>query len=186
LATKPYPPKHVLLQLLRYEPETGKLFWKERPVSMFSDGAQSAVHNAAIWNGKNAGNEAFITSLLHGHRYAGLNGKKVLAHRIIWKMVHGEEPPTIDHINGDPSDNRLVNLRAATPVQNGQNSRRRKNNTSGVMGVAWEPRRLKWCVRIHLKYRNKHVGYFDDFDTAVAARKAAEAKYGFHPNHGRE
>lgn len=185
MATKPLPPQADLLKLLRYESETGRLFWRERSVSLFHDGAQTAAHNAAIWNGRNAGKEAFVTVLPHGHRYAGFHGRKLLAHRVIWKMVFGEEPNIIDHINGDPGDNRLENLRNVSQVENGGNSKLRKNNTSGVMGVAWESRRNKWLARIHINYRNRHVGYFDTFDEAVAARKAAEAKFGFHPNHGR-
>lgn len=185
MAIKLLPPQSTLLQLLRYEPETGKLYWRPRPVLMFNSEKQSAEHNAAIWNGKNAGQEAFKTRLPHGHRYASINRVKMLAHRVIWKMVHGVEANVIDHIDGDPSNNRIGNLRSVTQMQNGQNERMRKNNTSGVMGVCWDSRRKRWHTRINLNYRHIHVGYFDTFDEAVAARKAAEVQYGFHPNHGR-
>jgi len=152
---------------------------------MFSSGKQSAEHNAAIWNGRNANKEAFATRLSSGHLSAGLFGKTVLAHRVIWKMIHGEEPNIIDHINGDPADNRLVNLRNVSQVENGQNSKLSRNNTSGVTGVGWDRRRNLWHARIHLNYRNKHLGYFAKFEDAAAVRKAAESKYGFLPGHGR-
>lgn len=185
MAAKPLPSQNILLQLLRYEPKTGKLYWRKRPVSWFEDGKQTATWNANIWNGKNAGNEAFVNRLTHGHRYASIGKRKFLAHRVIWKMVHDEDANDIDHINGDPSDNRLENLRNVPHIDNGRNMKRRKNNTSGHNGISWSKQHKKWCASIHIEYRKKHVGLFDNIEDAVAARKAAEAKHGFHENHGR-
>lgn len=185
MANRPLPSQEALCQLLRYETESGKLFWKERSIDWFNDEKQSREHNAAIWNGKNAGKEAFTTALPHGHRYASLHKQKFLAHRVIWKMVYGNEPVGIDHIDGDPSNNRLDNLREAMPVVNGKNIKLKRNNTSGVMGVRWEQSRSKWIARINVNYQSIHLGVFDTFDAAVAARKVAEREYGFHPNHGR-
>lgn len=183
--SKTLPDQDLLNQLLTYEPDTGKLFWKERPVEMFNSDKQSSAHNAAIWNGKNAGNEAFKTQLPLGHRYASINKIKMLAHRVIWKMVTGEEADVIDHIDGDPSNNSFTNLRSVSQQENGRNMKLRKNNTSGVMGVEWVESRQRWHARIHFDYRSKFLGSFDTFEEAVAARKAAETQYGFHENHGK-
>lgn len=185
MASKALPAQDVLLQLLSYDPDTGKLFWLRRGPEWFKDGAQSREHNAAIWNGKNAGKEAFVTRLPTGHRYAGLFGVKTLAHRVIWKMVTGEEPDTIDHINGDASDNRWANLRNVTQADNARNCRRSKNNSSGFNGIYWSRRHGKWCVDIHFEYRKKHIGLFSCIGKAVVARRAAEKAHGFHENHGR-
>lgn len=185
MAIRSLPPQSVLNQLLRYDAETGKLFWRARSPSFFKDGKQTAIHNAAIWNSKNAGREAFTTSLPSGHRYSSIKRTKMFAHRVIWKMVTGDEPGVIDHISGDPSDNRMVNLRSVSQVENGQNQRLRKNNASGVMGISWDPRRSKWYARINVDYGARFLGYFDQFDDAVAARRAAEIEHNFHQNHGR-
>lgn len=184
MAAKPLPSQSLLNQLLRYEPETGKLFWKERPRGMFGAEKQSAMQNAAIWNGKNAGKEA-CSETANGYLETSIFRRRVLAHRAIWKIVHGVDPQVIDHIDGDKRNNRIENLRNVSQIENGQNHVRRRNNTSGVMGVRWDDRRLKWHTRINLKYRSIFLGYFVSFDDAVAARKAAEIEYGFHQNHGR-
>jgi hypothetical protein len=184
MASKALPSQEVLCQILRYETDTGKLFWKERGLERFTEGKQRREHNAAIWNGRFAGKEAFITALPTGHRYAGIFGVKYLAHRIIWKMIHNEDAVGIDHIDGDPTNNRLSNLREAPQSVNGKNMKIRRNNTSGVMGV--NPHRNgRWVASITLDYRKTHLGVFDSFDDAVAARKAAEITHDFHPNHGR-
>ena len=184
MAVKPLPSQEVLRQLLDYVPETGKLYWKERPFSMFRDGAQSAQHNAAIWNAKNAGREA-CSSTANGYLETSLHRTPVLAHRVIWKMVTGEDAQSVDHIDGDKSNNRFVNLRGVTQIENGQNQVLRKNNTSGVMGVYWSKPHNKWIARLNYKYKTIYIGIFETFDEAVAARRAAEREYGLHPNHGR-
>lgn len=91
----------------------------------------------------------------------------------------------IDHINGNTQDNRLINLREVSHSENVKNARRRNDNTSGVSGVHWEKRRNKWRAYIKVANRRKYLGYFENFTDAVAARRAAEKLYNFHPNHGR-
>lgn len=168
----------TLKALLRYEPETGKLFWRERTPEMFKGGKHST------WNARFAGKEAGTFDRL-GYRSVRAFGKFYKAHRIVWKIVHGEWPDTIDHIDGNPSNNRIENLRSVSQSENCKNSRMRTDNTSGVRGVHWDKQYQKWCAEIWLKGKKKFLGYFDDKSQAIAARKSAEKKHGFHPNHGR-
>lgn len=175
----------VLHQLLSYDAETGRLRWKWRDTSWFEPSAtRSAEHIAALWNARYAGTPALDGIDGNGYRHGHLSGRIVKAHRIIFKMLHGYEPEQIDHENGDRSDNRQANLVAATNATNTKNAKRRADNTSGVVGVTWYPHERvtgKWLAKI----KGKHLGMFDQFDEAVAARKAAEIEYGFHRNHGR-
>ena len=179
MTAKPLPSQELLRQLLRYEPETGRLFWRERPEEMF--GTKRAFK---IWNTRYSGKEAFNTLTLTGYKQGSIFDIKYLAHRIIWKMVYNQEPPQIDHIDHNPSDNRIHMLRASSNPENGKNQKHQINNTSGVMGVCWDKDRNKWRAQIQIKGKNKYLGIFTEFDKAVAARKAAEVKYGFCKNHG--
>lgn len=184
--SKELPSPELLRKLLRYEPETGKLFWRERGVEMFSDGKQSAEHTCNIWNSKHAGKEALTARNSEGYRHGRILGRSYKAHRVIWAMVHGEWPvKQLDHVNGVRDDNRIKKLRQVTKAENSKNLKRPSNNNSGVMGVCWVKRCEKWRSQIQVKGKNKFLGYFTDFNEAVAARKAAEVKYGFHKNHGR-
>lgn len=172
----------ILRQLLRYEPETGKLYWLSRPQSMFP-----SERTWKSWNTRCAGGPALEFTMDNGYLIGGILGKTYLAHRVIWALVHGAWPSAeVDHINGVRNDNRIANLRAVTRTENGRNVCRRKNNTSGVTGVSFDNERNKWCARIRVNYRVCMLGRFDTFDAAVAARRAAEQRYGFHENHGRE
>ena len=105
------------------------------------------------------------------------NFKPVQFHRIVMGNPDGNYD--IDHKHGKSSrnDNRKLNLRIVTRSQNGMNSKRAKNNTSGVTGVNWDKRRNKWNARIGVNYVRIHLGNFDNFDDAVKARKEAEEKY---------
>lgn len=184
MAPKPLPAHDVLLQLLSYDPETGILRWKERGSEWFNEGRQTAKHNAAIWNGKNAGAIAGYTSV-RGYVFVRVIGVNYLAHRIIWKMMMGDDPDVIDHVDGDKGNNRWLNLRSVTPSENNRNQHIPRDNTSGVIGVCWVKRRSKWAAQIKAEGRSRYIGDFDTFEEAVAARKAAEREHGFHENHGR-
>jgi len=82
-----------------------------------------------------------------------------------------------DHADGDRLNNRMRNLRIATPSENGMNKRIRSNNTSGRTGIHWSKQSQKWCAMICYEGRHINLGYFDDFDKAVQCRRDAEEKY---------
>ena len=183
----PLPDIITLKELLDYDTDTGLLFWKERSAKWFSDGYMSAQGRANNWNSKNANKEALghIHSL--GYKQGRLANKTVKAHRVAWKLYHGEEPHCeIDHINGIRHDNRMCNLRLAEGFQNRMNICRYKNNSSGVTGVHWLEPNKKWRAVIRANNVIKHIGLFADLEDAIKARKDAEIKLGFHENHGRE
>lgn len=182
MADQMLPSQAVLNQFLRYEPDTGKLYWRERTDEMFT-GGDDRTHT--VWNSRYAGKEAFITPNEKGYLYGSIHKQKMKAHRVIWKMVTGEEPDQIDHINGDTADNRWENLRDVEGWQNQRNMKRPKNNTSGQIGVSWDSARSLWAAEIWNRGKKHALGRFESFDDAVAARKAAQERFGFHPNHGR-
>lgn len=170
---------------LRYEPETGKLYWLERSPESFSDEGWTPQHKAANWNALFAGKEAF-TCLRNGYRAGRVFRRSVLAHRVIWAMTFGQWPDgEIDHINGDRSDNRLSNLRVVSSMENSRNSARPRRNKSGVVGVSWKKRDKKWRAYIAVASKQISLGNFDTLAEAAAARSRAERELGFHPNHGR-
>lgn len=172
----PEVPPEILHRLLRYEPSTGKLFWRERPMEFCKSDRE---HRR--WNTMWAGKEAFTHAVPNGHKHGAIFGKMVLAHRVIWAMVTGKWPgKPIDHINGDGGNNRFKNLRK---VAHQENCRNQKARRSERLGIYFEVGR--WRARIRHDGKNIHLGLFDDKDDAIAARKAAEIEYGYHANHGR-
>lgn len=171
------PSPEYLRKVLDYDPETGMLVWKERPKEMFNQG-----NRRHSWNSRWAGKLAFRKSEL-GYMRGSVNGRKLLAHRVVWAMHHGKWPSEqIDHINGDRSDNRIENLREVDAAGNARNHQMRSSNTSGEIGVTWNATRKKWMVRVGRKF----VGYFTDLDEATSARRSAAKAMGFHENHGRK
>lgn len=184
ITTNPTPDE--LGQLLRFDAETGKLFWTERPTEMFMSCRNiSPQHACKTWNTRYAGREAFTAIGADGYKRGAIFDKPYLAHRVIWAILHKEWPEDgIDHINGDRVDNRPENLRAASNEVNSRNQKRRDNNSSGATGVYRSRSGKKWYAQLKVSYRAVHVGTFDSFEAAVAARKLAEREHGFHANHG--
>lgn len=175
----------ILRKLLRYEPETGKLYWLERGDDLFKTiGRRTAKHSAACWNARCAGKEAFSRA---GTRCAGtLFGKTYLAHRVAWAVHYGAWPNAeIDHINGNARDNRISNLRDVSRKDNCRNTSVPSHNSSGIMGVSWHKRQKKWRAHIKFDGEYRHLGSFSDISDAISCRKEAERRLGFHPNHGR-
>ena len=92
------------------------------------------------------------------------------AHRLAWLYVNGAFPSgEIDHRNGNPSDNRWVNLRDVSHKENGRNRCLRIDNTSGYQGVNFHNQTNRWRARIHIDGRRRHIGYFDTAELAHAA-----------------
>lgn len=190
MANKPLPSPEVLRQLLSYDPETGKLFWKERGPEWFSDGEgrYTADRTARIWNTKYAGKAAIdCIDVSNGYRKGTVLDVKIYAHRAIWALQTGAWPEgDIDHISGDRANNRWVNLRSISRKVNAKNTKRRETNTSGMMGVSQYGARGRWRARIMTDGKMTNIGCFDTYEDACEARQAAEAAMGFHPNHGRD
>ncbi len=122
----------------------------------------------------------------HGRYVLGINGCAYLQSRLVWLFVHGSMPVgDIDHIDGDPTNNRLKNLRDVPHQENMKNMPRRLDNKSGHSGICWDKSRGKWRVQIDIDGMKTTIGRFADKENAVNARKEAESTYGYHPNHGR-
>lgn len=106
-----------------------------------------------------------------------VNGKKYAAHRLAWLYVYGDMPKMVDHINGNPSDNRIENLRLANHFTNNYNSKLRKDNTSGLKGINWNKKCKLWAVRVSVDGVRKFLGYFDNLEFAELVVKEARDKY---------
>tara|TARA_R110000868_G_scaffold26050_1_gene100927 strand:- start:288 stop:770 length:483 start_codon:yes stop_codon:yes gene_type:complete len=114
-----------------------------------------------------------------GHRQIMVDSKLYMAHRLVWLYVYGYFPETlIDHINRNPDDNRICNLRLATTSQNQENTKTRTDNLCGHKGISFDQN--KWRARISKHGKTKHLGRFSSIDLAIQARKNAEDKYFTH------
>lgn len=165
----------------------GRIIWKSRPSTHFrSSENRGADHICANWNARYAGSEAISCLTPSGHKTGRINDKMFYAHRIIWAMQTGSWPKNeIDHVNGNPTDNRIENLRDVPHKINLRNQGIRKNNTSGLLGVRFYRPRNKWSSSIQVNGKSIHIGYFETKQEAAAARIAANTSHGFHENHGR-
>lgn len=156
------------------------LFWKPRGVGFFRSNS-----SMKSWNTKYAGTEALACVNPFGYKRGSIFAKYYFAHRVLFVMAHGFWPIEVDHINGDRLDNRLSNLREVTSRENSQNVQRMTRNKSGTTGVHWHAETGKWRAKITLGGKTEELGLFDDLSIAIAVRLEAEARYGFHKNHGR-
>lgn len=169
----------LLRQLLRYEPDTGKLFWLPRSAM-----PGVSAGSAKAFNSRFAGREALTSTCGNGYIQGTILGVKVLGHRVIWAVVHGAWPShEIDHINGNRADNRLQNLREVNRAENCRNLALRSDNKTGYIGIRWAKGAFQ--ASITLNGKPVHLGRFNSIDEAVRVRCAAQAQAGYHPNHGR-
>ncbi|TKU44556.1 HNH endonuclease [Citrobacter sp. wls714] len=163
-----------------FEYSNGALIWKERP-----------VHHFKSKRGFNSFNTQFAGKIAgrcncRGYWQVGLSGHRLLNHRVIWMMFHGDIPQDyeIDHVNHVKGDNRIENLRLVTHMENGKNQSAGKNNKSGFNGVLKSKEGNRWRAFISVNRKKIHLGSFLTKQAAIQARKSAEIKYGYHANHG--
>lgn len=162
MATKTDITVETVRELLQYDPLTGEMTWRISKASFIKPGAIAG------------------TSTKKGYRTITINYRIYGVHRLAWLMMTGSWPEhEIDHINGDPGDNRWINLRHATRSQNGMNTRCHIDNACGLKGVNWHKSNRRWRAAIKIDGRIKHLGLFDDKEAAHAAyQKAAEHAFG--------
>jgi len=110
-----------------------------------------------------------------------VNGKRKSAkiHRLVAEafIPNLENKECVDHIDRIRNNNNVNNLRWATRSENSINKKIQSNNTSGCSGVSYCNRSKKWIVAIKINKRNKHIGYYNNFDEAVKIRKEQEEIY---------
>jgi len=161
-------------ELLRYEPDTGKLYWK-----------------VDRGNKIRAGDEAGTWDRIHDRylrRDVFIDGKTYVAPHVIHLLMTGRWPNgQMDHINGAPTDNRWNNLRVVTPARNARNrGKKRSAKTSGFRGVSWNKNRGKWQISIGVNGRLIYCGLRNTLEEAILERLEAEATYwGYHPENER-
>lgn len=179
MAAKPLPSAEYLRRRFAYDQSTGILLWRRRPAAHFSNERRHAT-----WNARCAGKPAGWL-MQKGYIQLTLDGDIFTAHRIAWKMMHGEPVPReIDHIDGNRANNRISNLRAATHAENIANSRLTKLGNSGVRGVHFERRTGRFAAHITHLQKQYHLGRFDTLEEAAAARREAATRlYGEFARH---
>ena len=153
-----------------YEASSGRLTWRRRDEHSYQH---------VRWNTKYAGKVVGVLDKA-GYRVVRFNGRTIKAHRVVWALTHGAWPDAyVDHIDCDRSNNRISNLRLATPLQSSQNQRTPKTNKSGFKGVCWNAAASKWQAGICCRRRKIHLGLFSTPEEAAAAyAKAAERFHG--------
>lgn len=109
-----------------------------------------------------------------GYRRLCYNGKTYLEHRLIFLWHHGYIPALLDHIDGDPTNNRIENLRPCTYAENNRNSIH--PSSSGVKGVTWDATRNKWRCQIHVDSKNYNLGRYDTLEEATKVINEARAR----------
>jgi hypothetical protein len=115
----------------------------------------------------------------HGYLRCNYNQKDVMLHVLVMKQLKDFDSKFtyVDHIGHNLSDCRKNNLRLVTPLQSSANTGLRKNNKSGCTGVSWYDKGNCWRSRISVNREEITLGYFNNLDSAIKARKDAEIKY---------
>ena len=183
----------LMRRLFRYDPEAGLIYAQDRSEEDFYDTGEgssfvSAAGAAAKYNKERSGRLSLNRRLKTGRStchyltgslsYKGRD-KNLLAHRVAFFLHHGHYPQwpnSVDHINRDGCDNRIVNLREVTAREQSANTGLSKSNTSGVKGVSFLKDKGKWRASMNIDGKKTNLGTFLTMNEAVAARLQAEKR----------
>ena len=156
-------------ELFTYDRETGIIKWRKRT---------RGQRKNLVAGGP--------TSKGHGYGQINIKGKRYPAHRIAMLLAYGfcGDELEVDHINHIRDDNRLVNLRFVTRLDNNRNLSRSSRNTTGITGVSYDKGTRKYRAQIQVDDVNIYLGIFSTLGEAAKARKDADIKYKFNANHG--
>jgi hypothetical protein len=150
--------------MLDYDPAAGILTWRWR------DDVPDFVNSRDV--GRPAGH---VHRKATGHMKLGINGSYYFYHRVVWLHVMGEWPTlAIDHIDGDPQNNRITNLRLATTSQNQMNQK--KTYCVGLKGARYHKQSGRWQASIIVNGKSTYLGLFDTPEAAHEAYCEAAAR----------
>jgi hypothetical protein len=138
-----------------------------------------SVYRKICRGGEAVGSRAGWLTLCNGKPYwkVSINRKTIYLHQMIFLMHHKYLPKCIDHIDGDSTNNRIQNLRAATHSQNIANGKFRSNNTSGYKGVSRRKDTGKWNASVMVNGKNISLGCYVDKEEAYKAYIVGSKKY---------
>lgn len=152
--------QNELISLLDYDRATGEFRW------IRSMGGKAK-----------AGSIAGATDS-KGYTQIRVSKRLYLAHRLAWLYVYGEWPRKhLDHIDRNPKNNAIGNLRECTHAENHQNVGVRSDSSSGITGVSFSQISGKWLAYITLSGKTIRLGLHETLESAIAARSKAKKKY---------
>lgn len=147
-----------LLELLSYSPETGDFSWRVKAGCRAAGDAAGSTRR-----------DGYVTIRVDGTRY--------FAHRLAWFYCNGAWPmQSVDHIDGNPSNNQLSNLRDISHRKNLHNrTRPQTNNTHGHLGVK-RANKSRWVATLKRDGAASYIGSFSSATEAHAAYLAEKSK----------
>lgn len=148
----------------------GVLYFKERGRDLFKTDSAFKRWNS-IFSNKPCG------CFSGGYLKTKTMGFNFLNHRVIYFIETGVNPKIIDHIDGNTLNNKISNLRNVDKAKNGVNCKLSKKNSTGRKGVYFHKSLRKWTASVVVNGKLKHLGVFEDFESASVARCDAEYKY---------
>jgi hypothetical protein len=159
-------PTEYLKRLISYDLETGRFTWLVSSCVRAAGTEAGSIHAS-------------------GYKVIRIGGMHYFGHHLAWLLHYGRWPVgSVDHINLDKVDNRISNLREATPPQQIGNTRVRKDSRSGIKAVT-QVMSGRWRARIRVAGKERHLGTFDTAEQATAAYSAsAKEAFGEFARHG--
>ncbi len=118
-----------------------------------------------------------------GYKITVINKKFFYLHRLIFMFHNGYMPSSIDHIDGNKSNNKIENLRPCNASENLSNRSNQSNSKSRHKNVYWLKSRSQWVVALNANNKKHHIGYYNDINQAIQA--ASTARLNLHGNFAR-
>lgn len=186
------PPKELLLEAIDYNPDTGEMKWKERPLHHFASPARGARWNRE-WPNKPIGCRSFLKNGRKQYSQFSFTTKQhgslfLSVHYVAWALLGKTVPDgfMLDHWDGDIWNNRRDNLRIATPLQNSWNARTHKDKkTSLPKNVFTMKNRPNFYARFSVNGKRIGLGCYPTPELASdAVRRAVEKHHGEFSNAG--
>jgi hypothetical protein len=145
----------------------GQIYWKKGSPNGMKPGTKAGVYHSS------------------GYRVVRIQGKRYKVHRIIFTLHHGYTPNFVDHIDGDPLNNKIEKLRECNHNQNMHNRKISSNNKSGIKGIIWDKSSKKWWPQLMVNSKRLKLGKYNDLELAeLVIVEARDLYHGKFANHG--